>query len=162
MGFHILVLVSETANLIEKIKYFHDENGLIIAEFGETLFRAYVIIEKLETLAEIKEPLDIEEFKENINSLNDRFNVSEDYLFQSLTMELGIMSNIVTENLRYDFDIYTYNDVYRICNSIYSYVLFILILVCKHRLNLDDILQFNIDEARMRNTSLNLRDMDDC
>ena len=156
--FHTLCLVSDTANLLEKLKYFKNENSLIIAEIGDVMFRAFALMEKLNiSMSEdpVNDPIDLESMKAQTDSLDKKFPISEYDLLQSLMMELGVISNIITENLRYEIVEMTEDDTERLKKSLFSYVLFMLILVCKFNFSVDKVLEFNVSTKKVQNTSLN-------
>lgn len=156
--FHTLVLVSDTANLLEKLKYFKNENSLIIAEIGDVIFRAFALMEKLNiSISEdpANDPIDLEEMKKQTDTLNKKFPISEIDLLQSIIMEQGIISNIITENMKYNIVTFTQDDKERLKKSLFSYVLFMLILVCKFNFSIDKVLEFNVNTKKVQNVPLN-------
>lgn len=141
--YHTMCLVSDTANLLEKIKYFKGENSLLIAEIGDAIFRAFALLNKLEIPFD-NAPIDLEDMKINTDSLNEKYPISEVDLLQSVIFELGIITNIVTENMKHAVDTIDEFDKKRLKNSIYSYILYMLILVCKFNFSVDKVLDTNL------------------
>lgn len=156
--FHTLCLVSDTANLLEKLKYFKNENTLIIAEIGDVIFRTFALMSKLNiSISEdpANDPIDIESMKIQTDILDKKFPISEFDLLQSIIMELGLISNIITENIKYDIENMTDDDTDRLKKSLFSYTLYMLILVCKFNFSIDKVLEFNVNTKKVQNRSLN-------
>lgn len=158
--FHTLCLVSDTTNLLEKLKYFKNENSLIIAEIGDVIFRVFALMNKLDIFISEDisiDPFDLENMKLNTDTIDKKFPISEINLLQSIIMELGILSNIITENIRYDISELTDDDKQRLKKSLFSFILFMLILVCKFNFSIDKVLTFNINTKKVQNKPLNVR-----
>lgn len=157
--FHTLCLVSDTANLLEKLKYFKNENSLLLTEIGGVIFRSFALMSKLgfQIGDGSNEPLNLEDLKLHTDDLNTKFPISEYDLMQSIIMELGIISNIITENMKYDIAEYAENDNKRLKGSLYSYILFMLILVCKYNFSIDRVLEFNIKQLTIKSKNIDLK-----
>lgn len=156
--YHTLCLVSDTANLLEKMRYFKGDSSLIVSEIGDAVFRAFALIGKIGI--EIDNlPLDLEEMKLNTDHLDGRFQISEYDLLQSIIMELGIVSNIMTENMKRDVELLNDFDKNRLKNSLYSYVLYMLILVCKNNFSIDRILDINIQKLKAKKKEMNHKEI---
>lgn len=140
--FHTLSLVSDTANLLEKLKYFNKENVLILSQIGEVTFRLFALMNKLRIELN-NDPIDLEDMKVHTDELDTKFVISENDLIQSIIMENGIICNIITENMKYDVEELNESDMIRMKNSLYSYILYLLILCCKFNFSIDKVLDFN-------------------
>lgn len=152
--YQTMCLVSDTANLLEKIKYFKNENTLLLSEIGDAIFCAFALMSKLNF--EINnEPIDLEDMKVNTDHLDQKFQISEHDLLQSIILELGIISNIMTENMRRDVVDLNEFDTKRLKNSLYSYILYMLILVCKFNFSIDRVLDANLQKLKIKKKELN-------
>ena len=151
--YHTMCLVSDTANLLEKIKYFKGENALLISEIGDSIFRAFALMSKL-GIEFTNDPIDLEDMKMNVDKLDNKYQISEYDLLQSIILELGIISNILTENMKRDVENLNDFDLNRLKNSLYAYVLYMLILVCKFNFSIDRILDNNITKLKVKKKEL--------
>lgn len=158
--YHALCLVSDTANLVEKIKYFEYEHSLVLAELGDAFFRTFAFMKsvgiELDSL-----PVKLEEYRLNVNDLETKFQITKENLIHSLVLEIGIMSTVVSTNMRYDISDYTENDTNRLRNSIAAYLLYLLILVCKYHFSIDKLLDFNISRHKALQKQLNIKEIND-
>ena len=154
--YHGFALVSDTANLLEKLKYFKNESSLILVEIGDVIFRLFALMDRLGIELDA-DPLDLEEMKEQTDTLDQKFKISEEDLFQSIILELGIISNIMTTNMRYDVVEFTASDVNRLKRSIYSYVMYLLILSCKYNFSIDRVLDFSVGKLKVKAKELNVK-----
>jgi len=154
--FYSLCLVSDTANLMEKIKYFKNENALLLAEIGDVMFSAFSLMNVF-NIDISTSPIDIEDMKLNTDSLDKKFIISEIDLLQSIILELGIISNIVTENMKRDITEYNDDDLKRLKNCLYSYVLYMLILICKFNFSTDRVLDNNMQRLKAKAKELNMK-----
>ena len=158
-NYKILSLVSDTANLIEKIRYFKSDNSLVLSELGDVIFRTFSVMAAFDIPLD-ENPLDLEMYKSKTDELDRTFVISEDELIQSVILELGIVSNIITTNLKYDIHEYNEEDVSRLRKSLYSYILYTLILCCKYNFSIDRVLDFNINKLRATAKELNMKKVD--
>lgn len=156
--FYALCLVSDTANLIEKIKYFKNENALLLAEIGDVMFSAFSMMNVME-IGISNTPIDIENMKLHVDTLDKKFVISEVDLLQSIILELGIVSNIVTENMKRDIVEYNDSDKKRLKDSLYSYVLYMLILICKFNFSVDRVIENNIQRLKIKSKEMNIKNI---
>lgn len=148
--FYVMCLVSDTANLLEKVKYFRNENTLMLSELGDIFFRVFGTL-KAFGYDLTKTPIDLESMKSKGHELDKMFAISEHDLVQGFILELGIISNIMSSNLRFDIVEFTDDDNLRMKASLYSYALYALIMCCKYNFSVDRVLDFNISKHKKDN-----------
>lgn len=155
-----LSLVSDTASLLEKLKYFKNENSLILAGIGDAIFSAFRLLHKSNVIFD-EIPIDLEDLKLHVDELDSKYPISELDLQQTLVLELGIISNIITNYMKYNVEELTDDDKNRIKKSLYSYILYLMILICKYNFSIDRVLDFNIKKLEQNSKELNLKIMKD-
>lgn len=158
VDFHALCLSSNTAKLVEKIKYFKNDTNLIISDMGDVLFNLFSLL-KAFNFEHDNNPLDLDGYKKDINTLS-KFVISEDNLLINYMLEVGIISNIISEHLKYDVKDYDAVDNKRLKQSIYSYILQLFILVNRMNLSVDRVFSLSISRQRAKSKELNVREID--
>ena len=158
--FCILSLVSDAANLIEKLEYLKNENSLILIGIGDNLFSTFRMMKKCGIELD-DQPIDIEALKEQINELDKIYTMSEQEVQKSLVMEVGLISNIVTNYMKHGIDELSEDDKMRIKKSLVSYIVLLMLLVCKYNFSIDRVLDFNIKKLEQSSKELNLKVMKD-
>ncbi len=155
-NYNLLRLVSETTSLLEKMKYFRNETNLIISDIGDVIFRLFAIMDEYKI--ELNElPFDLDGYKDKVPQLASIFSITEEALQTNYMFEVGIMNTIVADHIRYGIEKIGPDDLVRMKNSIYSYILQLLVLVSKLQLSIEPILSMNISRVRARKKDLNFR-----
>lgn len=149
-NFNVLCLLSDTTKLIEKLKYFKNENSLIISDIGDLFFRLFNLLDNFKISID-EDPLNLEAHKVDIFNLSKSFDINEEQLIQNFVFEVGVISNVLTENIKHGVKELNEHDLMRIKHSIYSYVLQLMIIVSRHNFAINDILLINCDRKKVKN-----------
>lgn len=155
-NYGLLRLMYETATLLEKFKYFRNEKQLIKSDLGDLFFRMLSLMDEFGFDLDDK-PFDIERYKAEATLLDKQFDITEDSILANFMFELGIMSNIVSDNIKYEVLELSDGDKLRIKQSIYSYLLQLLLISCKEGLDVETILAFSISKLKAKKKALNFR-----
>jgi hypothetical protein len=131
------------------MRYYRNDTALIVPDLGDVFFRLFAVLNKFGLdLNEI--PFDIEGMKANTASLDQTYIIGEEALLQNYIFELGVLSNIYTDNIKYGVEELTEADLNRIKTSIYSYILQLLIMVCKCKLSIEKVLELNLNRMKAK------------
>lgn len=158
--YYTLFLVSDVANLLEKLEYFKNENSLILSGIGDNIFSAFTLMEKCNIEFD-DQSLDLEKLKLKIDELDKLYPMKEQEIQKSLVMEVGIISNIITNYMKYNIDEITEDDKNRIKKSLIFYILLLMILTCKYNFSLDRVLEFNVKKKIQNHKELNMKEIKD-
>lgn len=155
---HALTLVTYTANLFEKMSFYKLDSSLMVSSIGSLLFSVFSLMDSMGY--NLEWPLDLDALMNQGNDLTSKYNMAEQEIQYSMIMELGIITQIIVNNMQYEIAELNEVDYKRINASLHTYVLYLLILCQKYNLSMQNVLKMNIDKEKLRNNEMNVRSED--